>query len=137
MRCLRVSQADRSQTEPDLPITDVLENITNLGQNIEVIPTPGHTLGATAFLWTNSNHRYLFSGDSIWLHNGRWEAVVIGESDRQLYLQSLETLIELDFDVLVPWVSMQGQPFIDEVTPQKKQQQLGAIIQRLRAGENQ
>lgn len=132
-----VSQADRSQTEPQLPITDTLENITNLGQNIEAIPTPGHTLGATAFLWTNGNHRYLFSGDSIWLHNERWEAVVIGESDRQLYLQSLEMLAELDFDVLVPWVSMQGQPFIDEVTPQQKQQQLGAMIQRLRTGENQ
>lgn len=132
-----VSQADRSQTEPELPITDVLENITNLGQNIEAIPTPGHTLGATAFLWTNGNHRYLFSGDSIWLHNGRWEAIVLGESDRQLYLQSLEMLVELDFDVLVPWVSMQGQPFINEVTPQQKQQQLGAMIQRLRAGENQ
>lgn len=129
------SDADRERIGSDLPIADVFSNLNDIG-GIEVVPLPGHTLGATAFLWTDGGCRYLFSGDSVWIHNGRWEAVVIGESDRRLYLQSMEILAELEFDVLVPWVSLQGSPFTDSADRQKIQMEIGGIIARLRKGEN-
>jgi hypothetical protein len=33
-----------------------------LDEDFEVIPTPGHTSGATAFLWDAGRHRCLFTG---------------------------------------------------------------------------
>ena len=38
-----------------------------LDEDFEVIPTPGHTSGATAFLWDSGEHRILFTGDTIYL----------------------------------------------------------------------
>jgi hypothetical protein len=43
-----------------------------LDDDFEVIPTPGHTSGATAYLWTNEHDRCLFTGDTIMLRDGEW-----------------------------------------------------------------
>ena len=34
-------------------------------------PDPGHTPGATAYLWDSGEHRFLFTGDTIYLRRGR------------------------------------------------------------------
>ena len=36
-----------------------------LDDDFEVIPTPGHTSGATAYLWDTGEHRCLFTGDTL------------------------------------------------------------------------
>jgi glyoxylase-like metal-dependent hydrolase (beta-lactamase superfamily II) len=41
-----------------------------LDDDFEVIPTPGHTSGATAYLWDSGGHRALFTGDTIFLSRG-------------------------------------------------------------------
>jgi hypothetical protein len=74
-----------------------------LDDDFEVIPTPGHTPGATAYLWDSGEHRFLFTGDTIFLRDGEWVAAVLDSSDRASYLDSLELIRDLDFDVLVPW----------------------------------
>ena len=74
-----------------------------LDDDFEVIPTPGHTRGATAFLWDNGRNRMLFTGDTVWLSKGEWVAAVLKSSDREAYVESLELMRGLDFDVLVPW----------------------------------
>ena len=76
----------------------------------EVIPTPGHTAGATAYLWDTGEHRALFTGDSVYLRDGEWVAAVLGSSDRERYIEGLELMRGLDFDVLVPWAASVGQP---------------------------
>lgn len=71
--------------------------------DFEVIPIPGHTPGSAAFLWTNGAHRYLFTGDTIYLRDGEWRiAVLDGISDPAAYRNSLALIRGLDFDVLVP-----------------------------------
>ncbi len=35
--------------------------------------------------------------------------VILGSSDREKSIQSLEMVKELDFDVLVPWVTMKNE----------------------------
>jgi Metallo-beta-lactamase superfamily len=40
-----------------------------VGSDFEVIPTPGHTAGATAYLWDSGDRRVLFTGDTIFLDN--------------------------------------------------------------------
>jgi hypothetical protein len=129
-----VHENDRAQTK--LPIAGFFSKREKIGDDLEVIPTPGHTAGTTMFLWDNGDHRLLFPGDSIWVQGGKWKAVLLGESDREAYLTSLSHLIELDFDILVPWGSEEGQPYGYGVTRAQVQENLGRIVERLQSGEN-
>jgi metallo-beta-lactamase superfamily protein len=78
---------------------------------VKVIPIPGHTSGATAYLRQGGGHRCLFTGDTIYLREGEWVAAVLDSSDRASYIESLELIKGLDFDVLVLWLATAGQPF--------------------------
>jgi len=82
----------------------------------EVIPAPGHTPGASSNLWDSGAHRFLFTGDSLWVKHGDGKAVVLSSSDRAASLDSLRLIRDLDFDVLVPWVAMTGEPFVHLVS---------------------
>jgi glyoxylase-like metal-dependent hydrolase (beta-lactamase superfamily II) len=118
---------------------DVAETFTarqTLDDDFEVIPTPGHTAGATAFLWRNGRHRCLFTGDTIYLRDGNWIAAVLESSDRGAYIESLERLTELDFDVLVPWLASAGQPFHAITDQADARRRIGAILERLRQGDD-
>ncbi|HEV2812710.1 MAG TPA: luciferase family protein [Solirubrobacteraceae bacterium] len=83
-----------------------------LDDDFEVIPTPGHTPGATAYLWDSGEHRFLFTGDTVYLDDGQWIAAMLESSDRAAYVDSLELLKTLDFDVLVPWAATRGRPYL-------------------------
>ncbi len=52
-----------------------------LDDDFEVIPIPGHTPGATAYLWDDGERRHLFTGDSIYLSDGEWIAALLDSSD--------------------------------------------------------
>jgi glyoxylase-like metal-dependent hydrolase (beta-lactamase superfamily II) len=106
-----------------------------LDDDLEVIPTPGHTPGATAYLWDSGEHRFLFTGDTIFLDDGEWVAAVLGSSDRDAYLDSLELLRDVDFDVLVPWAATDGSPYA-ETDPEDARRRIDAILARVRRGED-
>ena len=128
-----VHEADRERT--NLPIAGTFSTMEEIGADLEVIPTPGHTLGTTMFLWDNGEHRLLFPGDTIWVQGGVWKAVLLEEVAREAYLASLSLVMDLDFDVLVPWGSEEGQPYCYAVTRTQARDKLEGIIGRLRAGE--
>jgi glyoxylase-like metal-dependent hydrolase (beta-lactamase superfamily II) len=107
-----------------------------LDEDFEVIPTPGHTRGATAFLWASGGRRFLFTSDTIYLRDGEWVATVLGESDRASYIESLELLRDLDFDVLVPWAATRGQPCYAATDKSDARRRIGAILDRVRRGED-
>ncbi len=65
---------------------------------------------------------------------GEWKAVLLADSDREAYLASLSRLMDLHFDILVPWGSEEGQPYGYGVTRLEAQKNLRRIIDRLRAG---
>lgn len=132
-----VHQRDRAQTEPSLPVRGTFTQRGMIGTDLEVIPTPGHTAGATMFLWDNGAHRFLFTGDSIWTQQGEWKVVVLGESNRAAYLETLTMVRDLSFDILVPWVAEEGEPFVEVVGRQQARQRISAIIERVRAGANE
>jgi hypothetical protein len=108
-----------------------------LDDDFEVIPTPGHTRGATVFLWDAGQHRCLFTGDTIYFHKGEWVAAVLdGVSDRERYIESLELIRSLDFDLIVPSVASAGQPYYASTDNADAQRRIGVILERLRRGEN-
>ena len=107
-----------------------------LDEDLEVIPTPGHTSGATAYLWDSGEHRLLFTGDTIYLDEGEWVAAVLPSSDRSRYVESLELIRALDFDVLVPWAATAGEAMLAVTDRGDAQRRIDTILERLRRGED-
>jgi glyoxylase-like metal-dependent hydrolase (beta-lactamase superfamily II) len=107
-----------------------------LGDDFEIIPVPGHTRGATAFLWDSGQHRVLFTGDTVFFGRDRWRAAVLdGVSDRGRYIESLESICTLDFDLIVPGITAAGHPYYSFTDRVEATRQIDAILERLRRGE--
>jgi glyoxylase-like metal-dependent hydrolase (beta-lactamase superfamily II) len=104
-----------------------------LDDDFEVIPTPGHTSGATAYLWDNGSLRMLFTGDTLMLNDGEWIAAVLDSSDRAAYIESLELIRGLDFDVLVPWAAS-GRDYYAVTTKPEAERRIDAVLERVRSG---
>lgn len=65
------------------------------GGTINVIETPGHTLGSVCYLFEN----YLFAGDTLF--NGSIGRTDFPESDHSLMVESLKKLKKLDDEIYV------------------------------------
>lgn len=133
---LVVHEADAAATAERVTVDATFAERHSLGGGFELIPIPGHTPGATAFLWDSGERRYLFTGDSIYLNHGEWVAAVLDSSDRAAYLESLELLRDTEFDVLVPWGSSAGEAWFAETDRADARRRIGAIIDRVRRGES-
>ncbi len=125
---LFVHEHDREPAERYTDVAHVFSKRHTLDGDFEVIPTPGHTPGATAFLWDSGERRFLFTGDTVYLNGGEWVAAVLDSSDRAAYVDSLELMRDLDFDVLVPWAASAGRPHFAETTRTDARHRLGALI---------
>lgn len=133
---LFVHEAERDAVRARYAIRGTFSRRHVLDEDFEVIPTPGHTPGATAYLWDSGEHRLLFSGDTIYLDDGEWVAAVLASSDRAAYADSLELIRGLDFDVLVPWAATRGRPYYAITDRADARRRIDAILERLRSGED-
>jgi hypothetical protein len=129
-----VHEAERAAVGGRYRIRGTFSRRHMLDEDFEVIPTPGHTPGATAYLWDSGEQRVLFTGDTLYLDDGEWVAAVLSSSDRDAYLRSLELIGELDFDVLAPWAATRGQRPYCLTDRADAQRRIGAINERLRRG---
>src|SRR5918999_885082 len=125
---LFVHERDRRSVEAKTHVRATFSRRHILDEDFEVIPTPGHTPGATAYLWDSGEHRFLFTGDTIFLKEGEWVAAVLDSSDRATYLESLELIKGLDFDVLVPWAASADQPYHAVTSAAEKRRRIDAVI---------
>jgi glyoxylase-like metal-dependent hydrolase (beta-lactamase superfamily II) len=112
-------------------VVDAFTERTAIDGDLEAIPTPGHTPGATAFLWNSGHHRHLFTGDTVSLRDGEWVAALLDSSDRETYITSLELIRELEFDLLVPWVATHGQPYMSSTNRGETRRRIDAILAKL------
>lgn len=85
-----INEADRADV--DMAIAGTFSERHMIEDDLEIIPTPGHTPGTTTFLWNNGERRLPFPGDVLWVQNGEWKAVLLGDSNRAAYLGSLAAL---------------------------------------------
>jgi glyoxylase-like metal-dependent hydrolase (beta-lactamase superfamily II) len=131
---LFVHERDRAAVEEHLQVRGTFTRRHMLDDDFEVIPTPGHTPGATAYLWDSGGHRALFTGDTLFLDGPEWIAAVLPSSDRAAYVGSLELIRELDFDVLVPWAASAGEPYHAVTSRAAARRRIDAVIERLRQG---
>lgn len=129
-----VHKRDRAGLARSMQVAGVFTGRETIGEDLEVVPSLSHTAGTTFFLWDNGEHRFLFPGDAIWVEDGVWKAVILPESNRQAFLDTLALMRDLNFDVLMPWHAYRdGRPY-DLVTPQQKRAQIDTLAARIAAG---
>ena len=90
---LLVNEHDRESAK--CAVDETFSERAVLDGDFELIPIPGHTRGATAFLWDSGEQRALFTGDSIYLRQEEWVAAVLESSDRERYVESLALIRDL------------------------------------------
>lgn len=133
---LYVHESERAWVAKSYSVRGTFSERHLLDDDFEVIPTPGHTRGATAYLWEGGEHRFLFTGDTIYLDEDEWVGAVLESSDRELYIDSLELIRELAFDVLVPWAATAGRPPYAVTSRADARRRIDQILERVRRGEN-
>src|SRR3954447_19014803 len=131
---LVVHAAEREAVERTCDVAAAFSKRHRPADDLEVIPTPGHTSGATSFLWDSGEHRLLFTGDTVYLRDGEWRAALLGSSDRSAYATSPELMRDLDFDVLVPRAATRGDDAYAVVSNAEARRRIDGILTRLRAG---
>jgi len=133
---LYVHEADAPAVRERHRVTATFSDRSMLDADFELIPTPGHTPGATAFLWDSGEHRCLFTGDTIYLRDGEWvDGLDVRGSDRDAYVATLELIRELDFDVLVPWAATASGPAYAMTYAAGTARRIDAILDRMSRGE--
>ena len=134
---LHVHEEEAPTVSDTCNVAETFSERHRLDEDFEVIPTPGHTSGATAFLWDAGRHRCLFTGDTIFFPRSKWVAAVLdGVSDRERYIESLELICTLDFDLILPGIAAADQPYYAFVEKPEAEQRIGAILERLRRGKS-
>jgi hypothetical protein len=132
-----VHERDRAEVARSLRVAGTFDGPGVIDDDLEVIPTPGHTAGTTSYLWYNGSHRFLFTGDFIWIEDGEWKAVVLSPALRHDYLDSLALVRSLDFDVLVPWGTTEGgSPYRLVADRAELKARVDQIIDRVEAGSD-
>jgi glyoxylase-like metal-dependent hydrolase (beta-lactamase superfamily II) len=121
----------RAEVERTMPVRATFSRRHTRDDDFEVIPTPGHTPGTTAFLWDTGDHRALFTGDTIFLRDGEWATAVLDSSDPVAYADSLRLIRDLDFDVLVPWAAGRGEPYLAFTDREDTRRRIDALLARL------
>ena len=102
--------------------------------NITDIPRR-HATRPSTWPGDDGRHRFLFTGDFIWVEGGEWKAVVLDPAVRDQYLASLALVRELDFDVLVPRGVTEGDPAAWHVRDDHdRRARIDRIIPRVAAG---
>lgn len=129
---LACHEAEREAVEDQCKVDETFCDRYHPYRDFEVVPTPGHCPGSSCYIWRTPEHRYLFSGDTIFLENGEWR-VHIDEQNIPTMINSLMLIAILDFDVLVPGLYI-GDVALAEVSKDQAQNEIGAIIERLKSG---
>ena len=129
-----VGEADRAETESRTTVAGTISERGFVAPGLEAIPIPGHTPGATAFLWEAEGVRRLFTGDSLFIGARGWRAAVLDSSDRESYVASLEVMADLDFDVLVPWAGSSHLPAVERVERDEGRRRMLEIAERVGRG---
>jgi glyoxylase-like metal-dependent hydrolase (beta-lactamase superfamily II) len=105
-----------------------------VGDDFEVVPIPGHTGGATAFLWDTGELRVLFTGDSVKLEGDEWAAVLLDPDARDEYAKSLELIRGLDFDLIAPWAASLDGSYYAFTDREDTRRRIGGLLDRMRSG---
>lgn len=95
-------ERDEIRKHASVDIPSIARGVDDNG--IEVIPTPGHSVGSTSYLVTGANgDKYLFTGDTMFpTADGSWSTYLVpGRGDADELSASLQLLGSLAPDVVI------------------------------------
>ena len=124
-----VHEADAVQVATRAGIVPVTFAVRHeLGEGFELIPTPGHTPGATAYLYEPRRAPLPVHRRHDLPARRRVGRRCPRLSDRVAYVESLALLRSLEFDVLVPWAARAGEPFHAFTGPADTRRRIDALL---------
>ncbi len=102
----------------------------HLYEDLEVIPTPGHTPGALSYLWKSGEYKVLFIGDTVVPIDNEWE-IWVNKPNRGKMIETMELLKTLDFNYLaVNSFAVTGDKVI-QLTSMKKLDLIDSVINKV------
>ena len=115
------------------PVDITFEKVKIHSDTIEIISTPGYTLGGLSYIYSSLYVlRYLFTGDTIFQWDGKWSTLVIekaGGSTSEL-IKSLLLLRDVNPNVVICSASI-GDTSVVEVTSEEWKLVIDNTIKRL------
>jgi glyoxylase-like metal-dependent hydrolase (beta-lactamase superfamily II) len=115
---LGIHKQDQESLSEVLKADLVFTDRQALLDDVEIIPTPGHTPGSVSFLVQSlSGKRYLFTGDTLYLSDWGWQPGMLSFSDKTALAESLNLLQTLQPDLVIS-SAYSGQTAIEVVTGQ-------------------
>jgi glyoxylase-like metal-dependent hydrolase (beta-lactamase superfamily II)/ferredoxin len=78
------------------------DEVYNLDNEIQIIPTPGHTKGSSVLLYKN---KYLFTGDHLAYSETKKHLIAFRSAcwfDWKIQIQSMRKLLEFEFEYVLP-----------------------------------
>jgi glyoxylase-like metal-dependent hydrolase (beta-lactamase superfamily II) len=127
--CHRLEEPSISKVTP----IDCMFDKREVVNGIEVIPTPGHTVGSVCFLVRSAHGKtYLFTGDTIYQENGAWDTRVNGYAggSKSDLKSSLMLLRDLRPAVVLSSASVGPVPF-KELSAQQWQLDIDNVLRGL------
>ncbi len=101
-----------------------------LYDDLEVIPTPGHTPGALSYLWKMDERKVLFIGDTVVPINDEWE-IWVNKPNRGKMIETMELLKKLDFNyIAVNSFAVTGDKVI-HLTSKEKLDLIDSVINKV------
>lgn len=98
----------------------------SLGDDLEIIPTPGHTSGGVCLLWHNAKNKHLFTGDFLYFNGQTW---VPGAKTKSKIEASLNLLKDLDYHHLIGCGSDGvNTPYMLLKTKKQKTEFIGSVL---------
>ncbi len=102
--CKRWIHIDDKEAAPEAEIQISGEGVVQIDQNVQIIPTPGHTKGSMVILLGNQK-QILFSGDHLWWNPEK--KVIVASKDFCWWnwneqLKSVKKLSDFDIHWLLP-----------------------------------
>jgi len=103
---LYIHQFDAIGLREIADVSGTFNSSVKIGEDFEIITTPGHTLGSTCFYWTSPDGtRVMFTGDSLVPNKrGEWMLFLDEQTDQteSEMLDSLNRLYHYNVDLVVP-----------------------------------
>jgi hypothetical protein len=101
-----------------------------LAPGVEVMPTPGHRPGGVCYLVSLDGRNYLFVGDAIWHDGKKWLATPTKAGRKQM-VESLQTLADVEFDVLLANTSVSNPTCLIEVDASSRRPLINSFLEQL------
>ena len=130
---LFVHERERDSVERAYHVRGTFSRRHTLDDDFEVIPTPGHTPGATAYLWDSGDHRFLFTGDTIYLDAASGWRRCSARATASAYIESLELIASSSSTCSCRGPRRAG-PLLRAYQQHDTGRRIDAILERIRNG---